>query len=430
MGSVKTPMSRRKMLAAAGTAVGVGVLAGDKSFAKNAPLSYPHDLLSNASKDIVQVAQANSGRTSVPTMLPKADGKILRFEAKEISRNLDDLSFNVAHLKNPSIDDGAFWRFGVNVDQNGDAESREKAAVYFEFQPSHENGDGDTDIMYSSMNFVDTKGDRIKAWECSFDRNNARSSTFSFMSHIVNHFSIHENDKPETLRLKIDFGKANRVSWLGGLTHIHDTVDTHVLQQARADGGFVSLIRMNKDDEIEIGGYGKFKSVHLRGPVKLSQTPDFKVPSDGITPKFGDEEVKTDGIEVWSQGTMLKMRTDTQKFSIGLSPGGMFARNDTTGALPIIIEPGKGVTTGQISIRNIPRVDFNSDIYLADGFKLVGNGEKGNRIGGSPRDKWGFWGVEPVPQPEIKGSRQNGEALQSLLDALHKTGLIRNSTTD
>lgn len=405
-------LTRRSVLRGLGVA-GVGVAATTGTLAQNSSTPSP---LRNVQ---VGLNITTSDDTTTPW---------LSMDPTAIDRTFSPFNFNLTRKSNSSINDGAYYHIGVNVKADGTVIDEGNTALFWEINTAHEDGDGPIDTMYMSTNFIDTTGQRITVQEMAFNRDNVRDNGFSFISNICNHFSIHDSIPGEPLRVKIDFApENNRVSWRGGLQHLHDTNNAEPVMQASTQGSYVSLIKLNEQNNVSLGAAGPVNKIQFNAPLHFSTTPKFSMYANGLTPQFGDIVTRTNGLEIWGIHDMLRFRNSSAKFNIQMGKGEWVLRDDVAGVKPLHIQTN--ANDNQLFIRNNGYTEINSNVRIQDGGSIAAGRESGLKIGERKSQKIGFFGNPPVTRQVVTGSRGGNEALASLLDGLDALGLIEDNTT-
>lgn len=357
-----------------------------------------------------------------PVVKPSALGTMIEFDATEGNADALPFRYTTSSGNNATSRDNIVHRWGINIDANGtglQADASEPV-VSFEIEEIFETGSDN--LVEAHWVAIDTDATLRRPITWSFDRGNIDTTLAMALS--GQSFSFNQAD--QTQRVKFDFD-ANNVVWTN-VNQSYATNNNHIIQQQRSDAaGYVSLIRLNSDDDIELGGSGTFGTIRLRGNVHLNASPVFEVDGAGETVTFGEASKRSGGLVVEATQTMLTMKNGSQNYSLRASGGGFFVNDDNTGNLPFLIQNN---CPSQMLVLNAGgRIDLMDQVYIADEDVVLGT-TTGTKFGTSTTQKLGFFNSTPVVQPTVSGARNDTEAaLASLLTALDTLGLINDTTT-
>ena len=192
---------------------------------------------------------------------------------------------------------------------------------------------------------------------------------------------------------------------------------------------------LNGRNGIRVSGFvdstGAMWEAHTNGLAEAASDIYF----DGLTDSYGlTNRAIVSGIEcgpvsksTWGTGWPSPTAA-TMTYGLEVDPA-------ITGSLTLL---GARSTGGSLGSYSFPPASASSqlsvltlatnsaDMQLLRGNLTIGTG---NFIHGSKTAKLGFYGAAPTTRPTVSGSAKSGAALQSLLKALAKLGLINNTTT-
>ncbi len=192
---------------------------------------------------------------------------------------------------------------------------------------------------------------------------------------------------------------------------------------------------LNGRNGIRVSGFvdssGAAWNAHGNGLLE----PASDVYFDGLTDTYGlTNRCIVSGIEcctmsksTWGVGYPLTT-TPTSTYSLEIDPA-------ITGAVTVL---GVRTTGGTLGPFSLPPVSPTSQLTVLAAGTTTGDLQvlrgnltitTGNFVHGGKTAKVGFYGATPTTRPTVTGSLSKGTAMQSLLSALAKLGLINNTTT-
>jgi len=260
-----------------------------------------------------------------------------------------DFSFNISPLVNTGITDGAYHRFGINVDQNGDPVVASEASVFWEMQNSKvESGE---DTMFASLNVVDTQGNRLKVFEALYSRDDVNHVSESFFAVNASHVTWHNSTVGLPVMWKFDF--ANLKTFInGGQTLEFDTNNVAMLSQKKVAAGFANILYLNDSDETLVGTGSD--AVRLAAQLILNGGSNNILPNaDGEGLTFGSSSVRVNRVDIYPSGTEAMRFYDnagTARWNLNPSAASFAIRDETT--FNKLLELDASAPSGAIRLRS------------------------------------------------------------------------------